>query len=157
MSVRPSVTSRQHIQGPIWGYAIYRTTYTPALQPAWERTVEKIRSAIITSIKKELHDRSSGALPDDVDPTPVNYVKDRLQIVIQDDPSRYDGFDEAGVFHAWCYPPSEQVFTIADILASSDASMVQTRANLPVSEWVCLMVDEQVIRCVDEDLKNEYG
>jgi hypothetical protein len=116
-----------------------------------------IRSAIITSIEKELHDRSSGALPDDVDPTPVNYVKDRLQIVIQDDPSRYDGFDEAGVFHPWSYPPGEQVFTIADILASPNASMVQTRANLPVSEWVCLMVDEQVIRCVDEDLKNEYG
>ncbi|KAL2789323.1 hypothetical protein BJX66DRAFT_339451 [Aspergillus keveii] len=116
MPVHPSVTFRQHIHGPTWGYAIYHP------------------HAIITSIEKELHDRSSGALPDDVDPTPVNYVKDRLQIVIQDDPSRYDGFDEAGVFHPWCYPPGEQVFTIADILASPNASMVQTRANLPVSE-----------------------
>jgi hypothetical protein len=107
MPVHPSVTFRQHIHGPTWGYAIYRTTYTTALQPAWERTVEKIRSAIITSIEKELHDRSSGALPDDVDPTPVNYIKDQLQILIQDDPSRYDGFDEAGVFHPWCYPPGE--------------------------------------------------
>ncbi|KAL3492174.1 hypothetical protein BJX62DRAFT_236409 [Aspergillus germanicus] len=35
--------------------------------------------------------------------------------------------------------------------------MVQTPANLPVSEWVCLMVDEEVIRCVDGDLMNEYG
>jgi hypothetical protein len=69
--------------------------------------------------------------------------------VIHDDTSRYDDIDEAGAreaFHAWCSPPGEQVFTIADILANPDASKVWTRADLPVSEWVCLMVDEQAMR-----------
>jgi hypothetical protein len=45
---------------------------------------------------------------------------------------------------------------MANILATPDASKVQTRADIPVSEWVCLMIDEEVIRCVDGDLKNEY-
>ncbi|KAL3449965.1 hypothetical protein BJX65DRAFT_305428 [Aspergillus insuetus] len=122
--------------------------------------VKKIRSAIIAGIEKEIRDPRSGALRDDVDPTPVNYVKDRLQLVIQDDPSRYDGLDEAGVreiLHAWCYPSGEQVFIMADIIASPDASMVQTWAGLPVSECVCLMVDEEVMQCVDGDLKNGFG
>ncbi|KAI9372624.1 hypothetical protein BJX61DRAFT_435603 [Aspergillus egyptiacus] len=160
MSARPSIRFRQHIHGPTWGYAIYRTSYTPALQPAFERTVAKIRSAIIASIEKELHDPRSGAFRHDVDPAPVDFVKDRLQLVIHEDVRRYNGLDEAGVrevFHAWCYPPGERVFTVADILTSPHASKVQTRADLPVSEWVCLMVDEEVMECVDGDLKNEYG
>ncbi|CEN62011.1 hypothetical protein ASPCAL08653 [Aspergillus calidoustus] len=138
MSVRPSVTFRQHIQGPTWGYPIYRTSYTPALQQAWERTVGKIRSAIIPSIEKEQHDARSGALRPDIDPAPVDFVKDPLQLVMHDDTSRYDDIDEAGAreaFHAWCSPPGEQVFTIADILANPEASKVWTRADLPVSEW----------------------
>ncbi|KAL2822547.1 hypothetical protein BJX63DRAFT_427111 [Aspergillus granulosus] len=160
MSVRPSVNFRQHIHGPTWGFAIYRTSYAPALQEAWERTIDKVRNSIIVSIEKELYDWETGALLHDVDPSPVNSVKDRLQLVIHDDAGSYEGLDENGVreaFHAWCYPWGEQVFTVVDILANPDASKVHTRSDIPVSEWVCLMINEEVIRSVDGDLKNEYG
>ncbi|GLI74486.1 hypothetical protein PoHVEF18_002728 [Penicillium ochrochloron] len=173
-SERPSAIFLRSIHGPKWGYAIYRTNYDPALEAAWTHTLHTIRAHIFTSIEEELHEplswmhisaadrwriRYDPSLCPLVDPAPVDAVKARMELVIHDDAERYDGLSVEDVrdsFYALC-TGDPNAPSVVELFANPQILSVETRAGLPVSANVCLIVDGEVLRAISQDLRNEYG
>ncbi|RHZ48195.1 uncharacterized protein CDV56_102858 [Aspergillus thermomutatus] len=174
---RPSVSFRCNYLRPptaTWGYLIIRTSYDPALEPAWQRTLQKIKDTIYSTIDYELrYPQSWMKLPVEdciriknegfsflglppPDPAPVDDLKNRLRFILLEDPAQYRGLSTTQVqerFDEWCIQHSQQLARERGVVLEPMTELGPT----PVSNNVCLWIDEEVLKVVDGDIKNEFG
>lgn len=105
-------------------------SYDPALEPAWQRTLQKLKDTIYYTIEYELRypqswmklsheDRirihkegfSSLGLPPP-DPPPVDELKNRLRLILLEDPAQYGDLFASqvqGKFEEWCMQLTQQL------------------------------------------------
>ncbi|KFY73326.1 hypothetical protein V499_06576, partial [Pseudogymnoascus sp. VKM F-103] len=112
-----------------WGFAIYRTVYTPESDLLWEGTIAKLDEYVINSIWRYMGvtnlEVEEGE--DQLDPTPTREVCARYRNLIMSDREKYDGasIDEvADHFTDWADDPNND--------KSSNINMN-----------VCLLIDEE--------------
>lgn len=83
----------RHIGGRNWGFAIYRTVYTPESNALWPLVLAKLEAYIHTSIWADVDsdkpDAQAGENP--LDPEPNRQVSLRLKCVMISDPNKFDG------------------------------------------------------------------
>jgi hypothetical protein len=92
-SDRPSRNFLRHIGGRNWGFAIYRTVYTPESEALWPLVLAKLEAYIHTSVWADVDgdkpDTQSGEKP--LDSEPNRQVSLRLKCCIISDPQKFDG------------------------------------------------------------------
>ncbi|GIC88171.1 uncharacterized protein Aud_004562 [Aspergillus udagawae] len=175
---RPSVKFRCNYldsRATTWGYLVIRTSYDPALELAWQRTLQKIKDTVYSAIEYELRypqswmklshqDRiriqnegfsSLGLLPPD--PAPVDNLKNRFRLSLLEDPAQYRGLSAPQVrekFDEWCMQHTQQLARERGVILDDPLTEL---GPAPVSTDVCLWIDDEVLRVVDGDIKNEFG
>jgi hypothetical protein len=175
---RPSVRFRcNYLESPstTWGYIVIRTSYDPSLEPAWQRTLQKIKDTIYYAIEYELRypqswmklsveDRTrihregfaSSGLPSP-DPAPVDDLKNRLRLIVLEDPAQYRDLSTTQVhekFEEWCMELTQQLARERGVVVDYPWTEL---GPCPISRDVCLWIDEEVLKVVDGDIKNEFG
>jgi hypothetical protein len=90
---RPCRKFLRHIGGRNWGFAIYRTIYTPESEALWRLVLAKLEAYIHTSIWADVDgdkpDTQSGEKP--LDSEPNRQVSVRLKCVIISEQQKFDG------------------------------------------------------------------
>ncbi|KAL5354596.1 hypothetical protein ACLOAV_000685 [Pseudogymnoascus australis] len=94
-----------------WGFAIYRTVYTPESDLLWEGTIAKLDEYVINSIWRsmEIMNLKVEEGEDQLDPEPTREVCARYRNIIMSDKEKYDGasIDEvADHFTDWADDPN---------------------------------------------------
>ncbi|KFY99471.1 hypothetical protein V500_01366 [Pseudogymnoascus sp. VKM F-4518 (FW-2643)] len=117
--------------GDYWGFAIYRTVYTPESDLLWEGAIEKLDGYVHNSIWRYMWIKNIevGEGEDQLDPEPTREVCARYRNIIMSDREKYDGasIDEvADHFTDWANDPN------------NDQS-----GNVNMN--VCLLIDEEVL------------
>lgn len=175
---RPSVRFRcNYLESPTttWGYLVIRTSYDPALEPAWQRTLQKIKDTIYYAIEYELrypqswlkisHEDSSRSFKEGFaslglpppDPAPVDELKNRLRLILLEDPAQYRDLSATQVqekFEEWCMQLTQQLARERGVVVDYPWTEL---GPAPVSTDVCLWINNEVLRVVDGDIKNEFG
>ncbi|OBT41762.1 hypothetical protein VE00_07984 [Pseudogymnoascus sp. WSF 3629] len=115
-----------------WGFAIYRTVYTPESDLLWEGVIAKLDGYVLNSLWRYMRimNLKVGEGEDQLDPEPTREVCARYRNIIMSDREKYDGasIDEvADHFTDWADDPN------------NDQS-----GNVNMS--VCLLIDDEVLQ-----------
>lgn len=127
---RPCRKFLRHIGGRNWGFAIYRTIYTPESDALWRLVLAKLEAYIHTSIWADVDgdkpDIMSGEKP--LDSEPNRQVSVKLKCVIISEQQKFDGASITDIGRHF-------------VNVLRNASLAQTPG---VSRNVCLVIDKDV-------------
>ncbi|CZR54304.1 uncharacterized protein PAC_04188 [Phialocephala subalpina] len=94
-----------HLRSPntTWGFAIFRTVYTPESDSNWDALLEKLNAYVRFEVR---YDFEKG-----LDPEPNDVVAESFKNLIFDDRGKYDGMElDAGIIDRVCLVIDEEIF-----------------------------------------------
>ncbi|KAG8629087.1 hypothetical protein KVT40_002952 [Elsinoe batatas] len=136
-----------------WGYAVYRTVYTPESNARWEEAMDKLRALMLITFRRSQH------LDPSLDPEPEHIIEERLDLHVQQDEQTLDGVDETTVrdqFRAWVQEhddpelPARFSSVVCLVIDEESLTLILESPEATMENWDLIVGSESVkVKAVD--------